>query len=369
MNVPFTDLNLIHRGLKSEVLQKFGEIIDNSSFILGNSVKSFEEHFATATGAKHCIATSSGTDANHMTLWAIGTRPGDEVIIPANTFIATAWGATLCGAKVVFADCENDSYNIAPSDVEKRITKKTKAVVAVHLYGQTANMEPLRQLCDAHNITLIEDAAQAHFAEYKGNRAGNLSVCASFSFYPGKNLGAFGEGGAVTTNDNEIASKCRMLRDHGSSKKYYHDIYGHNYRMEGLQGAVLDIKLKHLDEWTSKRRNAAKLYDQLLGNIDQVETPTEMHYAKHVYHLYVIKCKDRDKVSQFLNSKGIGTGLHYPLPLHLQNCFSELGYKKGDFPITEDLAENCLSLPMFPGITREQIEYVAESLIDYFGNK
>ncbi len=366
MQVPFNDLRLLHSKLKQEILDSIGNIIDNSSFILGPGVRNFENDFASEIGVSHCTGVSSGTDANHLALWANGIGPGDEVIIPANTFIATAWGVTLCGATPVFADCEADSYNIDPAEVERKITSKTKAVVPVHLFGQTADMDTINSISKNRNILVLEDAAQAHFAEYKGKIAGSLSLAASFSFYPGKNLGAIGEAGALTTNNDELDSRFRLLRDHGSEKKYYHNEFGHNYRMDGIQGAVLGIKFRHLKEWTEQRRVAAKFYDTHLSGIDGLIIPKEMPYARHVYHLYVIKSPKREQLIQFLGENGISTGLHYPIPLHLQDCFSSLGYKAGDFQQTEDLANNCVSLPIYPGITEEQLGYVCEKIKHFF---
>lgn len=373
MQIPFLDLKVQYNSIKEEVNGAIQNVLDNTAYVLGKSVFDFEKSFAEAHDVKHCVAVSSGTDGNHIALWALGIGHGDEVIIPANTFIATAWGATLCGAKPVFVDCEPDSYNIDPTKVEKAITKKTKAIVAVHLYGQPANIDPLREAAKKHNIFLVEDAAQAHLAEYKGKKIGGLSEAASFSFYPGKNLGAYGEGGAVTTNNDEIAKTGKMIRDHGAIQKYDHEIFGHNYRMEGIQGAVLGVKLKYLNDWTEGRRRAAKKYNELLSGIDEIILPKEMSYAKHVYHLFVIqvkrkkeKGKSRDEMQKYLSGKGISTGLHYPIPLHLQKCFKDLGYKKGDFPVTEDLAENGLSLPMFPELSDNQIAYIAENIKGFF---
>lgn len=365
MQIPFIDFKKMHDPIKDETNNAIQNVINNNAFILGKAVSDFENDFAKAHGVKHCIGVSSGTDANHLALWALDIKEGDEIIIPANTFIATAWGATLCGATPVFVDCESDSYNIDPKKVEEKISPKTKAVVAVHLYGQPADMDELRKIADRHNIILIEDAAQSHIAEYKGKRIGGLSRAASFSFYPGKNLGAFGEGGAVTTNDDELAQKVRMLRDHGSMKKYYHEYYGHNYRMEGIQGAVLGIKLKYLGDWTMKRKQAANKYREQLSDVSQIKLPSEMPYASHVYHLFVIRTKERDNLQKFLNDNGISTGLHYPIPLHLQKCFGHLGYKKGDFPETEKLADECLSLPMFPDLSDEQISYVCDKIKEF----
>jgi len=366
MQVPFLDLKANYLPLKEQILREIEEVLDNTAYILGPKVKSFEERFAAAHDVSHCLAVSSGTDGNHLALWALGVGHGDEVIIPANTFIATAWGATLCGATPVFVDCEADSYNIDPSKVEEKITSKTKAIVAVHLYGQPADLDSLREIAKRHNIALVEDAAQAHLAEYKGNKIGGLGDICSFSFYPGKNLGAYGEGGAVTTNSDELNEKVKRYREHGSVKKYYHEVLGHNYRMEALQGAVLGVKMNHIAEWTEKRRAIAEKYRQLLGDISEITLPAEMPYAKHVYHLYVIQTEKRDELQSFLNENGVATGLHYPLPLHMQECFKNLGYKEGDFPVTEKLASHCLSLPMFPEMTEEQIQYVANTIKKFF---
>ena len=368
MQVPFLDLKIQYQSIKNEIDPAIQNVIDNTAFILGKSVADFESAFAKAHDVKYCCGVSSGTDANHLVLWSLGIKAGDEVIIPANTFIATAWGATLCGAKPVFVDCEPDSYNIDPAKVEKAITKKTKAIVAVHLYGQPADMDPLNEIAKKHNIHLVEDCAQSHIAEYKGKKVGGLSEAASFSFYPGKNLGAYGEGGAVTTNNAEIAQKVKMIRDHGAVQKYNHEIFGHNYRMEGIQGAVLGVKLKYLNKWTDGRRRAAAKYRELLGDLENIKVPTEMPYAKHVYHLYVIQVGEngkRDALQKYLGENGISTGLHYPIPLHLQPCFRDLNYKKGEFPATEQLAECGLSLPMYPELKDEQIEYVCSKIREF----
>ncbi len=371
MQVPFLDLKIQYKSIKNEIDPAIQNILDNTAFILGKSVSDFETSFAKEHSVKYCVGVSSGTDGNHLALWGLGIGTGDEVIIPANTFIATAWGATLCNAKPVFVDCEPDNYNIDPKKVEAVITKNTKAIVAVHLYGQPADLDPLREIARKHKLFLVEDCAQSHFAEYKGKRIGGLSDSASFSFYPGKNLGAYGEGGAVTTNSEELAKKVKMLRDHGAVQKYNHELLGHNYRMEGIQGAVLGVKLKHLDKWTEGRRRAAKKYKELLSGLSYITLPKEMSYAKHVYHLFVIQVNDggtkqRDELAKHLNDNGISTGLHYPIPLHLQPCFRDLGYKKGDFPNTEKLAECGLSLPMYSELTDEQISYVAVKLKEFF---
>ncbi len=362
MKIPFVDLKSQYISIKKEIDPAILNVLENTSFILGKAVADFEQEFGKIHDVKYCYGVSSGTDGNHLVLWALGVKQGDEVIIPVNTFIATAWGATLCGAKPVFVDCEENSYNIDPSKVEEKITSRTKAIVAVHLYGQPADMDPLREIAERHNIALVEDCAQAHLAEYKGKKVGGLSKAASFSFYPGKNLGAYGEAGAVVTNNSELASKFKMMRDHGTNTKYYHDISGHNYRMEGIQGAVLGVKMRYIKNWTETRRQHSSTYNKHLKDIGSIITPREMTYAKHVYHLYVIRTKHRDKLQKHLESKGIATGLHYPIPLHLQKVFSDLGYHKGDFPIAECVAEEMLSLPMYPELNDEQIQYVCDAI-------
>lgn len=366
MNIPFLDLKAQYQSIRHEVNTAIQNILDNATYVLGKSVADFEQAFAKAHDVKHAVGVSSGTDGNHLALWVLDIKSGDEIIIPANTFIATAWGATLCGATPVFVDCEKDGYNLDPSKIEAAITTKTKAIVVVHLYGQSADMEPLIQIAKKYHLFLVEDCAQAHLSEYKGKRVGGFGITSSFSFYPGKNLGAYGEAGAFTTNDDSLATKAKMLRDHGALQKYSHETYGHNYRMEGIQGAVLGVKLKHLASWTEKRQAVAVKYNTLLKNVGDIVLPKEMPYAKHVYHLYVIQTTKRDNLQKHLTDKGIGTGLHYPIPLHLQKCFEHLRYRKGAFPITEQLSERCLSLPMFAELSDKQIDYVCDSIKKFF---
>ena len=377
MNVPFLDLKAQYRSIKNEINPAIQNILDSSSFVLGKAVEDFENEFAKLHNVKYCVALNSGTAGNHVALWSLGIKPGDEVIIPANTFIATAWGATLCGAKPVFVDCEPEGYNIDPTKVEAAITKNTKAIVAVHLYGQPANMNPLSEIAKEHNIFLVEDAAQAHCAEYENKKVGNFGEITSFSFYPGKNLGAYGEGGAIITNDEQLARKAKMLRDHGTLEKYQHKVFGHNYRMEGLQGAILGVKLKYLSKWTESRREIARKYNEHLKRVEFLDLPAEKPNVKHVYHLYVIQLLKgggektkavRDKLALYLKEKEIATGLHYPIPLHLQECFSYLGYKYGSFPVSETLSDACLSLPIYPEITDDQIEYVSTNILKFFKN-
>jgi dTDP-4-amino-4,6-dideoxygalactose transaminase len=400
MKIPFLDLKANYNSIKDEITPAIQNVLDNTAYVLGKPVFEFEKNFAEAHGAIYCHGVSSGTDGNHMVLWGLGIGAGDEVIIPANTFIATAWGATLCGATPVFVDCHPESYNLDPAKVEAAITEKTKAIVAVHLYGQPADMDGINYELGILNfelkekgvyihkdtkqkIYLVEDCAQAHLAEYKSHeienqisrdrwkKVGSLGIASSFSFYPGKNLGAYGEGGAVMTNDKELARKFKMIRDHGAEEKYNHISFGHNYRMAGIQGAVLGVKLKHLDEWTNGRRKVAAKYNELLSDVNGIKLPKELEYAKHVYHLFVIQVQDgkRDLLQKFLGENEIASGLHYPIPLHVQPCFSHLGYKKGDFPESEVLAEQGLSLPMYPEMTNEQIEFISEKIHEFFQKK
>lgn len=366
MNVAFVDLKQNYLSIKNEIRQELDEVLESTQYIMGPKVAAFEAAFGTMHGSAYCFGTSSGTDANHLALWALNISPGDEVIVPVNTFIATAWGVTLCGAKPVFVDCNADSYTIDPQLIESSITPRTKAIVAVHLYGQPADMDPIREIAIRHNLFLIEDAAQAHLATYKGNRVGSLGDLASFSFYPGKNLGAYGEGGAVTTNNPEYARAVKLRRDHGSENKYHHEVLGHNYRMESIQGAILGVKLKYLEFWTAQRRAIAGKYRIMLEDVADIVLPREMDYAGHVYHLFVIQCKDRQALQSALAEANIATGLHYPVPLHLQTCFTNLGYRNGNFPIAEQLASQCLSLPLFPEMTDEQVEYVSLRIRAHF---
>jgi dTDP-4-amino-4,6-dideoxygalactose transaminase len=428
MNIPFLDLKAQYKSIKDEVLPAINNVLDNTAYVLGKPVAEFEKAFAEMHNAKYCYCVGTGTAGNHMVLWGLGIKAGDEVIIPANTFIATAWGATLCGATPVFVDCHPENYNIDPVKIVSAITSKTKAIVVVHLYGQPVDLdgiinemrksrwELIEKGIFEHNINgqriyLVEDCAQSHIAEYlprvindfdnlngqhnieensisdskqnsitqgKGQRVGSLGIASSFSFYPGKNLGAYGEGGAVMTDNEELARKFKMIRDHGAEQKYYHQIYGHNYRMEGIQGAVLGVKLKHLEDWTNGRRRAAAKYKELLQDVEGLKLPKEMDYAKHVYHLFVIqvigklqaengkRSERRDELQKFLGDNGIATGLHYPVPLHQQPCFEHLGYKKGDFPMSEELAEQGLSLPMYAELTDEQIDYICDKIKEFF---
>ncbi len=362
MKVPFVDLAQQHRTIEDELRQVFTRVLERSSFILGPEVLQFEEAFASYLGVAHCIAVNSGTAALHLTLQALGIGPGDEVITVPNTFIATAEAITAVGARPVFVDVDSTSYTMDPTAVESLITPRTRALLPVHLYGQSADLAPLLAIARRHNLALVEDACQAHGATYEGSKVGTLGIAGCFSFYPGKNLGCLGEGGAVVTNDPGVAEQVRRLRDHGSVRKYEHRIPGYNFRMEGLQAGFLSVKLKQLDAWNERRRQAAKRFDEMLSGSPLV-LPAEMPYGRHVYHLYVVQAADRDELRNQLSAAGIDTGLHYPIPLHLQEAYSRLGHHEGSFPVTENMCHRIVSLPMHPCLSDEQIEYVAAVLM------
>jgi len=363
-NIPFVDLKAQYRSIKPEIDVAIQKILDSSAFIQGKAVTEFEEAFAHAHNVKHAIGCGSGTDALHLILWALNIGPGDEVIVPSHTFIATAEAVVLTGATPVFVDVNDESATITAENVADAITPRTKAIIPVHLYGQPCDLDPLVTLAQKHNLFLIEDACQAHLAEYKGKKVGGFGIAAAFSFYPGKNLGAYGEAGAVVTNDDELAKAMRQLLDHGQSQKYYHERSGHNYRMDGIQGAVLGVKMKYLERWTEQRRAVAGQYHSLLKSIPEIGVVSEKAYAKHVYHLYVIRTSRRNDLRVWLEKKGIATGIHYPIPLHMQ-----LPFKNGNqnpLPITEKMTSEVLSLPMFPELSTAQINAVVASISDFF---
>lgn len=363
MKVLFNDLRAIHAPLMDDFKTEVETILNNSSFISGPKVASFENNFAAAHGANHCVCVNSGTAALHVALEALSIKTGDEVIVPSNTFIATAEAVSLTGATPIFCDCDANHANITAEEATKFITPQTKAVIAVHLFGQPAPMDELVALCNERKLLLIEDCAQAHLASYKGKPVGTFGQCGCFSFYPGKNLGACGEGGAVITNSNELAQKMKAYRDHGSTQKYIHRFPGHNYRMDGFQGAILDIKLRHLAEWTDKRRAIAAYYDEKLSKIKGVELIGSVNETKHAYHLYVIKVKDRDRFMKHLNDSDIQCGIHYPIPCHKQEAYAG---KQPKLPNSETLAAEIVSLPMHPEMNIEQAEYVCKRTQEFF---
>jgi dTDP-4-amino-4,6-dideoxygalactose transaminase len=361
--VAFVDLYQQHQAIEEELVEVFRRVLRKSSFILGPEVVAFEQAFASYVAATDCIAVNNGTTALQLVLAGLGIGPGDEVITVANTFIATAEAISAVGARPVFVDVDPVSYTMDPQLVEAAITPNTKALLPVHLYGQTVDVDALLEIAQRHNIQLVEDACQAHGATYKGRKAGSLGVAGCFSFYPGKNLGCLGEGGAVVTSNPELAQRMRMLRDHGSIKKYEHSLPGYNFRLEGLQGGFLSVKLPYLDRWNARRREVAKLYHELLSDTS-LRLPVEMGWGEHVYHLYVIQADDREALRLALNAAGIECGLHYPVPLHLQVAYAELGYEKGRFPVSEHLSSHILSLPMHPFITDEEVKRVASVLVE-----
>jgi dTDP-4-amino-4,6-dideoxygalactose transaminase len=410
MKVPFLDLITPHLELEEELLEVFRECLRKASFVGGPQVQAFEQEFAQFCETKCCVAVNSGTDALRFALIAAGIGAGDEVITVPNTFIATTEAISQAGATIAFVDIDERTYNMDPNKLEdylkekfsgksqvasgkvlthnqqletcdknlhltthtSRLAAQPKAVIPVHLYGQPADMDSIQEIADRYGLIVIEDSCQAHGALYysrkdeRWKKAGSMGVAAAFSFYPGKNLGACGEGGAVTTNDEEIARKISMLRDHGQGKKYYHEFEGYNGRLDAIQTGILRVKLKHLTDWNEKRRQNAFRYNEVLQRADGMIIPYEPSWAKAVYHLYIIRTKKRDKLQKYLTENGIGTGLHYPIPLHLQKAYSNLGYVEGDFPIAEKVASEILSLPIFPQLTGSQQEYVASKIKEFF---
>lgn len=338
--------------------------LESTQFVLGSEVAAFEEEFASYCGASHSVGLNSGTSALHLALLAAGVERGDEVITVPFTFVATVAAIDYCGARPVFVDVEEGTWTMDPAQLERAITKRTKAILPVHLYGHPADLGGILQVANKHHLPVIEDAAQAHGAEYEGRRAGSHGAMGCFSFYPGKNLGAYGEGGAVVTSNPEFARKIRMLRDWGQEQKYNHVLRGFNYRMEGLQGAILRVKLRHLEAWTESRRHLARQYTQLLAG-SGLALPVERPDCRHVYHVYGVLSDQRQELQAWLSARQIQTGIHYPYPIHLLPAWSELGYRKGAFPVAEMAAERELSLPLFSELTTEQVERVASAVCEF----
>jgi dTDP-4-amino-4,6-dideoxygalactose transaminase len=362
MKIPFVDLKAQYLAIKDEIDQAISNVIQDSAFIGGKYAKAFEQNFADYVGVKNCVGVGNGTDALYIALKALGVSEGDEIITAANTFIATSEAITMTGAKVVLVDCDEESYNIDVDRLEEAITDKTKAIIPVHLYGQPADMNEIKDVAKKHNLYVVEDAAQAHGAEYKNQRIGTIGDMACFSFFPGKNLGAYGDAGAIVTSNDELARKARMFANHGRIEKYNHEFEGLNSRLDGLQAAILDVKLKHLDKWIKRRRAIAKKYDAGLKDI--VITPSVLPGVKHVYHLYVIRIKNRGRVKELLAEKGIATGVHYPIPLPFLKAYSYLGHKPEDFPVAYSMKDEILSLPIHGDMTDDQVEYVIANLKD-----
>lgn len=359
--IPFVDLKAQYASIKTEVNAAIQGILDSCQFTLGSEVAAFEQEFAAYSQAAYGVGVNTGTSALHLALLAANIGPGDEVITVPFTFVATVSAIHYTGAKAVFVDIDPNTFTMDTTQIEAAITEKTKAILPVHLYGQPADMDPILAIAKKHNLVVIEDAAQAHGAEYKGRRAGSMGDMGCFSFYPGKNLGAYGEGGMVTSSNPEYVRTIRMLRDWGAEKKYHHVLKGYNFRLEGIQGAVLRVKLKYLEGWTEARRAAAGRYDHLLAG-SGVPTPVQMPYARHVYHVYAIRTKERAAWQQALQEQGIQTGIHYPIPVHLLPAFADLGYRAGQFPHAEKAANEVLSLPMFPELTEAQTAEVCRAV-------
>ncbi|MCL5256398.1 MAG: DegT/DnrJ/EryC1/StrS family aminotransferase [Chloroflexi bacterium] len=362
--VPFVDLKAQYRSIEAEVNEALLQSAARGDFILGEAVGAFEQEWAQYCGASEAIGLDNGTSALELSLRALGVGPGDEIITPANTFIATALGINSAGAKAVLVDADPGTYNIDVNAIERAVTPRTKAIMPVHLYGQPADMDAILAIAGRNGLAVIEDACQAHGALYKGKKAGSMGSTGCFSFYPSKNLGAYGDAGAIVTSDGKLAENIRMLRNYGQRVKYHHQFAGYNRRLDTMQAAVLRVKLPRLDSWNEARRKAAERYNQLLAGL-KVVTPVVAPGVVSVYHLYVIRTPYRDELQKFLGGRGISTGIHYPIPIHLQPAYTHLGYKPGDFPVTEAQAAQLLSLPMFAELTGEQIEWVAASVRDF----
>ena len=363
--VPYLDLKAQLKPLRAELDAAIARTLDNCSFCLGPDVAQFEKDFAKFCGAQHALGFNSGTSALHVAMRLLNVGPGDEVITTPYTFIATSWAISYCGAKPVYVDIDEATFNLDPKLIEKAITPRTKAVLPVHLYGQPFDVDAIAAICKKHNLPFVEDAAQAHGAKYKGKTIGTFGAVSCFSFYPAKNLGACGEGGALVTNDAALAARAKSLREHGSTVRYHHDEVGYNYRLEGIQGAVLGVKLKHLDAWTRGRQRVAARYAELLKDTP-LQLPTVTPGNESAWHLYTVRSPRRDELKKHLDANGIGNAVHYPMPLHLQKAYAHLGHRLGDFPVAEKASREVLSLPMFPELTDAQIQRVADVVKDFF---
>jgi dTDP-4-amino-4,6-dideoxygalactose transaminase len=362
MKVPFLDLKAHHEPIREQLEAAISAVIDCNAYAGGPFVARFEEEFAAYCRARYAVGVGNGTDALWLSLLALGVGPGDEVITVPGTFMATAEAITYCGARPVFVDTDPHTYTIDPHLLEPAITSKTKAIIPVHLFGLVADMDAILAIASRHGIPVVEDACQAHGALYRGRKAGTLGATGCFSFYPGKNLGALGEAGGVVTNDESLKTKMQVLRDHGQAKKYFHSMVGWNARMDGIQGAALSVKLKGLDSSNARRRAHAKLYSELLAGVDEIVLPVEPPHCQHVYHVYAVRVPDRDRVLAAMAERGIACGIHYPVPVHLQEAYRFLGQGEGSFPVAERCASEFLSLPMFPELTPAQVETVAREL-------
>lgn len=363
--IPLVNLKAQYQIIKSEVNSAIKNVLESTHFILGEKVENFEQKFAKFSGTKYAVGVASGLNALELGMRALGIGEGDEVITPTNSFIASSSAISFTGAKPVLVDCEENSFNINPKKIEEKITKKTKAIMPVHLYGRPADMDPILKIAKEHSLVVIEDACQAHGASYKGKKVGSIGVFGAFSFYPGKNLGGYGDGGIVTTNNEKLAQTIRSMRNYGQTQKYHHEYLAWNSRLDTIQAAVLLVKLKYLDKWNKARRKIAENYNKLLKNLPVI-TPQIPKDSEHVFHLYIIRTKKRDALAKFLKKHVISTGLHYPIPIHLQKAYSKLGYKKGDFPVSERLSKEILSLPMYPELKESQIEFICKTIKEFF---
>ena len=359
--IAYSDLTYIHNQIREEVDQKVKSVLDSNWFILGKEVEEFEKEYAAYIGAKHCIGVGNGLDALHLILAGYGIGPGDEVIVPANTFIATALAVSYCGATPVLVDADEETCNLDISKIEEKITDKTRAIMAVHLYGQAVDIDKVYEVAKKYNLKVIEDAAQAHNAKWNGKKTGNLGDAAGFSFYPGKNLGAFGDAGAITTSDDELARKIKALRNYGSEEKYKHIYKGFNSRLDEMQAGILRIKLKYMDQWTKERQEIAAYYLEHVKN-PRISLPKAPATEQHVWHIFPVFVEDREAFMAHMEARGIKTLIHYPIPVHLQEGYAELGYKEGDYPVAERLAKQEVSLPLWVGMQKEELEAVVEAL-------
>lgn len=366
MKIPFLKFAPIHSSIREEMVRVFEDVYESNWFIMGKYLQEFEKVYAQFNQTKFAIGISNGLDALSLSLRAVGVGPGDEVILPAHTFFATSLAVSHVGATPIFVEPRMETFNINPDLIEKVITRKTKAIIPVHLYGQACEMDLIEAIANSFKLSIVEDNAQAHGSSWNGKLTGSIGKCNGVSFYPGKNLGALGDGGAITTDDEIVAEKVRMLRNYGSKEKYHHEMVGYNMRLDELQAAFLSVKLKYLESWTTERQRLAVLYNKGFADIPEVITPQKAEKADHVYHLYVIRVSDRDSLQQYLKANGISTLIHYPIPLHLQKAYSGLKYRVGDFPVTEEIARTVLSLPLWPGMSEANVKAVVNAIRDFY---
>jgi dTDP-4-amino-4,6-dideoxygalactose transaminase len=364
--IPFLNLEPMHKTIRAEIFQEFQDVYSASWFVMGKKIELFEKEYATFNNTKFSIGVSNGLDALHLSLKALNVTKGDEVIVPSNTYIATVLAVSYLEAKPVFVEPDPFTYNVSPDNIEAAITPKTKVIMPVHLYGQACNMDAIMAIARKYNLFVVEDNAQAHGASFNGKVTGSFGNVNGTSFYPGKNLGALGDAGAVTTDNEEIAKKISMLRNYGSESKYQNEEIGFNMRLDEMQAGFLSIKLKHLNDWTNQRQRIAQVYNEELNEVGDLILPVTHENSTHVYHLYVIRTQNRVGLQKYLSEKGIGSLIHYPIPPHLQKAYTSLGFKKGDFPIAEELADSCLSLPIWPGMTPDQIITVVNNIKSSF---